>query len=78
MLSLEKGRLQSDPAVAFQYLKGGIKKDRETIFLQGHTVLRQEGMSSHKESRFRLGIRKKLFSVRLVRYRNTLSREAVG
>lgn len=40
---LEKRRLQSDPVVAFQSIKGSTRK-LERDFFQGHIEIRQGGM----------------------------------
>ncbi|GAB0205279.1 hypothetical protein GRJ2_002993500 [Grus japonensis] len=74
--SLEKERLQGDLIAAFQYLKGAYRKDREGLFI------RECSKSSNgfklKDGRFRLDIRKKFFTVRVVRHWNKLSRDVVA
>ncbi|KAK4828204.1 hypothetical protein QYF61_024638 [Mycteria americana] len=84
LLSLEKRRLWEDIIVAFQYLKGLIRKT-ETDFLPGDSSDRTRGNGFKlKEGRFRLDIevsiwdiRKKYFTMRVVRHWNRLPREVV-
>ncbi|GAB0178564.1 hypothetical protein GRJ2_000321700 [Grus japonensis] len=77
LFSLEKRRLRGDLIAACQYLKGPTGK-LERDCLQGHGVMGQGVMGLKlTESRFRLCIRKKFFTVRVVRHWNRLPREAV-
>ena len=55
---MEKRRLQSDLIAAFQYVKGGCKKEGDKLFTQA--VVIGQGFKL-KEGRFRLDIGKKLF-----------------
>jgi len=74
LFSLEKRRLRGDLTVAFQYLKGPTRK-LERDFLQGPVSERTRDKGFQvKKGRFRLNIRKKLFTVRMVRNWNMLSR----
>jgi len=71
LFSLEKKRLQGDLRAAFQYLKGPTGKmgaccDRT----------RSNGVKQ-REGRFSLDIRKKFFTVRVVKHCNRLPREVV-
>jgi len=76
MFSLEKG-LWGDLIVAFQYLKGSYKKDGEGLFTWiDNEKTRGNGLKC-KEDRFGLDIGRKFFTVRVVRHRNRLPREAV-
>jgi len=77
LLSLEKRRLQGNLIVAFPYLKGAYKKDRERLFSKACSYRTRDKGFKLKEGRFRLYIRKKLFFVRVVRHWNRLPREAV-
>jgi len=64
--------------VAFQYLKGPTRK-LERDFLQGRVVTGQRGNGFKlKEGRFRLDIRKKFFTTRVVRHWQRLPREAAA
>ena len=72
LFSLEERRLQGDLLVAFQYLKESSKKegDRFCSRVCGDGT-RGNGFKL-KEGRFRLDIRKKYFTARVVRHRNRL------
>jgi len=63
--------------VAFQYLKGACRKDEEVLVIR-ECGDRTRGIGFKlKESRFRLEIRKRFFTVRVVRYSNRLPRQVV-
>jgi len=74
---LEKRRLWEDLRAAYQYLKGPARK-LERDFLQG-PVGTEQGVNGFrlKEGRFRLDIRKKFFTLRLVRPWHRLSSKDV-
>jgi len=77
LFSVEKGRLQGDLRAAFQYLKRAYRKDGEGLFARVCSDRTRGNGPKLKESRFRLDIRKKLFTMRVVKHWNRLPREAV-
>jgi len=72
LFSLKKRRLQGDLKVAFQYLKGSYRKERARLFIRVCGDRTMGNGFKPKEGRFRLDIRKKPFTVRVVRHWNRL------
>jgi len=77
LLSLEKRRLWGHLIAAFQYLEGAYRKGGENIVSRACSNRTKRNGCKLREGRFRLDISKKCFTMRVVKLRNRLPREAV-
>ncbi|PKU46244.1 hypothetical protein llap_3468 [Limosa lapponica baueri] len=77
LFSLEKRKLQGDLVVAFQYLKGAYKKAGEGLLTRVCSDRTRSNGFKLEDSKFKLDIRKKFFTMRVMRHWNRLSREVV-
>jgi len=78
LFSLKKRRFRGDLIAAFQYPKGTYRKDGEGLVTRVCSDRTRGNGCKLKEGRFRLDIRKKIFTMRVVKHWQRLPREAVA
>ena len=77
LFNLEKRRLRGDQIAAFQYLKGSNRKEGDRVFRRVCSDRTRGNGFKLKESKFRLDIRKRSLTVRVVRHWNRLLGDVV-
>jgi len=75
--SLYSSQVQGNLIAAFQFLKGIYKKAGEGLFTSSCSDRKRANGFKLKEGGFKLDIRKKFFTMSVVRHWNRLPREAV-
>ena len=71
-------KLHGDLIAAFQCLKGAHSDVGEGLFIRDCSDRKRGDEFKLNQRRFRLGIRKKFFTVKVVRHRNSLPKEVVN
>ena len=74
LFSLEKRRLWGHLIAVFQCVKGAYREDGENLFSKASCNRTRSNGFKLRESTFRLDIRKKFFTMRVVKHRHRLLR----
>jgi len=77
LFNLQNRRFRGEFIVVYHYLKGAYRKDGENIFSKACCDGSRSNDFKLRENRFRLDIRKTIFTMRVVKHWNRLPREPV-
>ena len=77
LFGLEKRKLRGDLTAAFQYLKGAYKQEGSQLSERVNNSRTRGNGLKLKEGRFRLDVRGKFFTMRVVRCGNRLPRDVL-